>query len=99
MKLNEAKKLLADYKASMPQPSSLPADPDQQNNDRAKWAEAAILAFMVETGTDAECAIGDLIADLMHWCDRSNVDFEAKLQLARDYYKDETFDETTLPVA
>jgi hypothetical protein len=36
------------------------------NHDRAKWAQAAIDEFQVNTGTDKDDAIADLIADLCH---------------------------------
>jgi hypothetical protein len=46
---------------------------------------------------DPETALGDLLADLMHWCDvhRTNnsvtgsVDFESALRRARDHHREE----------
>ena len=68
----------------------LPHDPDSMNNDRASWAGAAIEAFIVETGTDEEDALSDLLADLMHWCDRNNYDMDAALERSRGHYEAET---------
>ena len=34
----------------------LPPDPENMNDKRAAWAGAALLAFMLETGTDEEDA-------------------------------------------
>ncbi len=41
--------------------AALPADPDGQNEDRARWAEAAILAFELQAGADREDALCDLL--------------------------------------
>jgi hypothetical protein len=60
-------------------------------------------AFATETGiyedlrSDKETALGDLLADLMHWCDACGangrparaVDFEAALKRARAHYINE----------
>jgi hypothetical protein len=45
---------------------------------------------MKETGTDQEAALGDLLADLMHWTDRNGQDFDAALDRARGHYEAET---------
>ena len=68
----------------------LPPDPDAMNVSRAGWAGAALSTFMRETGTDEEDALGDLLADFMHWCDRNNYDFEAALYRAQGHYEAET---------
>jgi hypothetical protein len=60
------------------------------NDSRAEWAGKAITAFQRETGTDDEDVLGDLIADLMHWSDRTNYDFEAALFRAQGHYLAET---------
>lgn len=83
----EAEKQLA----AMPVATKLPPDPEEQNDDRAKWAETAILAFMVETGTDAGDALSDLLADLMHWCDRKGLDFAAEESRGREHYVAEIY--------
>jgi len=71
----------------------LPPDPDNMNDSRARWAGEAVSVFMKETGTDEEDALGDLLADLKHWADRNNYDFDAALDRARLHYKAETFGE------
>lgn len=68
----------------------LPPDPDGMNDRRAAWAGRAIAAFREATGTDEEDALGDLLADLIHWSDRSNFDFELALDRARGHYAAET---------
>ena len=67
-----------------------PPDPEGMNDSRAEWAGAALSAFMRETGTDEEDALGDLLADLIHWCDRNKYDFDAALDRARGHYEAET---------
>jgi hypothetical protein len=71
----------------------LPPDPDNMNDDRAVWAGNALATFMQQTGTDQEGALCDLLADLMHWCDRNNSDFDAALERARAHYETETIGE------
>jgi hypothetical protein len=68
----------------------LPPDPENMNDDRAKWAQAALRAFRRATGADAEEALGDLLSDLMHWSDRNNFDFDAAFDRARMHYEAET---------
>ena len=68
----------------------LPADPEGQNEERARWAEAALSEFRVQTGADIEDAVSDLLADLMHWCDRHEQDFDLELQRAQGHYEIET---------
>lgn len=75
--------------------ATLPADPDGQNDDRASWAHAALKEFASITGMDTageddETIFGDLLADMMHWCDRNSVSFEAMLERARSNYEAET---------
>jgi hypothetical protein len=71
----------------------LPPDPDGMNKDRSSWADASLQAFMAITGSDLEDALGDLLADLIHWCDRNNFDFDAELDRARRHYAAETIGE------
>ena len=71
----------------------LPPDTDGQNDDRAKWAQHGLRAFQQLVQTDDEDAISDLLADLMHLCDRSDdgsPSFEDELARARDHYESET---------
>jgi hypothetical protein len=80
---------LADFR----KPSALPPDPDNLNDDRSAWAGFAWATFMRLTGIDEEDALGDLLADLMHWCDRNHYDFQAALIRARGHYEAETLGE------
>jgi hypothetical protein len=70
----------------------LPPDPDGENDRRADWAEAAIVRFCDATGTDLALAdaVCDLVADLMHWCDRNGQEFDRELARARYHYDAET---------
>lgn len=49
---------------------NLPPDPEQMNDARAEWALQSIELFQQLTGTDDCDAVGDLIADILHMCDR-----------------------------
>jgi hypothetical protein len=66
-----------------------PPDPEGMNDKRAAWAGAALATFITQTGTD-EDAVGDLLVDLMHWCDRNNYDFGVALIRAQGHYEAET---------
>jgi hypothetical protein len=68
----------------------LPPDPDGQNGDRCRWALAGITAFRMQTQTEQEDACSDLLADLMHWCDRNDTTFEHELRRAKAHYWAET---------
>lgn len=68
-----------------------PPDPEDMNPARADWANVALAAFRVKTGTDAEDALSDLLCDLMHWADYNGEDFEVQYARARGHYEDETF--------
>jgi len=83
------------------------ADADPRNADRALWGELAVVSFASVTGqshdvhVDPETVLGDLLADLMHWCDVQkasdsrieSIDFESALQRARNHYDEECVDE------
>lgn len=71
---------------------TLPLDPEEQNSDRSQWARVAIRAYQIETGTDDQDAISDLINDLAHFCDR-HPEYETvgeAIRRARNSYSDET---------
>ena len=55
-----------------------PDDPGSPTNGaRAAHAEAALSAFLASTGEARridEDAVGDLLADLLHYCDREGFD-------------------------
>ena len=76
-----------------------PSDEGPSNDDRALWAEAALLAFAQRTGLAREIIgdkedpffiISDLLADLAHWCDRHQVDLPSALAHAARHYHAET---------
>jgi hypothetical protein len=65
------------------------------NDERAEWAQVALNAFAKETrmdtaGEDDATVLGDLLTNLMHWCDRNGVDFDTKLTGAVVNYETET---------
>lgn len=73
----------------------LPPDPEGMNDDRAQWAQQAITTFAVTTGMAGAneeniTILGDLLADIMHWCDRNDLRFEDVLAHARSHYQEET---------
>ncbi len=72
---------------------ALPPDPEGMNDNRAAWAGEALAVFMLATGTDLEDAVSDLIADLMHWCDRHGIAFDEELARAATHYEAETLDD------
>ncbi len=69
---------------------TLPPDPHNRNNERAECAGEALRQFQLVTGADEEDALGDLLCNLLHWCDRNHFDFEAALARARMHYDAET---------
>lgn len=77
---------------------NLPPDPEGMNDKRSGWAGRALKAFRRATGADHEEALGDLLADLMHWADRHNFDFEAALFRAQAHYEAETTDIPEEPI-
>jgi hypothetical protein len=81
------------YEADFRSKTDLPPDPDGMNDDRSAWAGSALALFMHVTGTEEADALGDLLADLMHWADRKGYDFDAALHCARSHYEAETAEE------
>jgi len=67
----------------------LPLDAEHLNADRALWAAIALEAFRRETGADLTDAVSDLLADLMHWCDRFGQKFQRELERALNHYAEE----------
>ncbi len=71
------------------------------NRDRARWARDALAVFTAETFSgdhpdtmhrdDLECAIGDLIADLLHLAQQKGFDPQAILEHANGHFKTELF--------
>lgn len=73
-------------------------DADPSNEQRSEWAQTALDAFarttdMDTAGEDDDTILGDLLTDLMHWCDYNNVDFEAKLANSIGMYEEELVEE------
>lgn len=70
----------------------LPPDPDKMNAKRSRWAFSAICEFQAETGSDDECVVSDLLADLRHMLDRYPKfgKWEDALSSAEMHYEDET---------
>lgn len=55
-------------------------DNSPSNGTRAEWAETAVHAFLGATGEpdDVDCdSVRDLMADLLHLCDRQGIDARA----------------------
>lgn len=69
------------------------------NRDRARWARDALAVFTAETFSgdhpdtmhrdDLQCAIGDLICDLLHLADQKGFDPHAVLERAYADFKTE----------
>jgi hypothetical protein len=76
-----------------------PPRPQNPNPGRAEAAAGALRHYQATTGADYEDALGDLLADLMHWCDCDNFDFEAALFRARGHYEAETSGQDANPPA
>lgn len=76
-------------------------EPD--NSDRAHWAENALAVFTVETycgrrphnleRDDLETAVGDLIADLLHYANRKGFDSAEILRSATFHFEAELTEE------
>lgn len=60
------------------------------NDERADWAEAAILDLCAATGCDLDDALTDLLCDLMHWAQRTSRDFDTALQRSRSHFAAES---------
>src|SRR6185312_12578568 len=75
------------------------ADEGITNDERASWAEVALVTFGQRTGMvrvhlgdkeDAFLVVADLLCDMAHWCDRTGVDLQSALRLATSHYMEET---------
>jgi hypothetical protein len=87
-----------------PVPKDATADDGTTNDERAAWAEVALLAFGQRTGmvkerigddADPFLIVADLLADIAHWCDRNSVDLQSALAYAARHYQAETGGEGT----
>jgi hypothetical protein len=69
----------------------------RNNRIRAGWASAAVEAFAEQTHQDTSgdlendkpTVVGDLLANLMHYCDVYDMSFEDALSTARMHYEAE----------
>jgi hypothetical protein len=68
----------------------LPPDPEGMNGRRSMWAAHALSTFQTVTRTEIEDSLSDLLADLMHWADRHDFDFNHELQRGLSHYEAET---------
>ena len=68
----------------------IPLDPERLNSSPALWAAVALEEFRRQTGADLEDAVSDLLADLMHWCDRFGQEFQNEFRRAMNHYSEET---------
>jgi hypothetical protein len=84
---------------------TLSPDPEGQNDARAQLAETAIGQFQICTGSDWDDALADLLADLMHLCDRAThedgtaLNFAEELERARQHYEAETMADERMRLA
>ena len=70
--------------------TTLPPDPQEMNELRSDWADAALKAFTSGVNTDPEDMLADLLCDLHHWADRNGEDFDSTLARANMHYEAET---------
>jgi len=66
------------------------------NDDRASWADAAMRTFCETVGIEPEdkrTQLADLLADLRHWCDQHDVDFDEVCEGSREVYREEILEE------
>lgn len=73
----------------------IPDASEPSNQDRAKWAMAAVQTFADVTGLDVDVdgldtAVSDLLADLAHLCDARGLSLCGLLNRAAMHYEDET---------
>jgi hypothetical protein len=93
---------LKELKQKLEAARKLWSQPDQvvTNEQRALWGQYTVTAFANESGQlgedlkdDPETVVGDLIADLMHYCDTRDVDFEEALRRGRNHHDEEIIEE------
>jgi len=76
-------------------PTTKTAEPT--NAQRAGWAYTALEAFANETGQltsgdfehDMPSVIGDLLANLMHYCEQEKIDFSLCLARGQGHFRHE----------
>jgi hypothetical protein len=65
-------------------------DPEDMNDMRVMWAEAALFQFQQHTGTDDEDAMSDLLSDLIHLAHVRGESFANELRRALGHFAEET---------
>jgi hypothetical protein len=75
---------------AMKHKSQLPPDPDRLNQARARWAAEPITKARLGAEPDSIEAVGGLLANIAHWCDRNGVNMQAAIQRAGLHYQCET---------
>jgi hypothetical protein len=73
----------------VPPLAGIPLDPDGMNEFRADLAQAALSAAVVDPTAPVD-GVAFLLSYLMHYCDRTGVNFEQALRSATRYYAVET---------
>ena len=70
------------------------ADQNESRADRAEWALAVATDSNVEHdgGEGAELDVSDLLANVMHFCDRAGLDFESIVDRAERSYQGDSED-------
>jgi hypothetical protein len=84
----------------------VPADPEQMNNRRSKWAMETLNFFADNVGEKIPPGVpsehrdamlrqnlADLLANFAHLCDRTGIDMRGPLDRAAAMYREETDDE------
>ncbi len=68
-----------------------PPDPEGENDKRAERGGFLIDQYQRRTNYDEhKTVLVDLLADMMHWCDRNNVSFDESVDTAEFHYTAET---------
>jgi hypothetical protein len=69
---------------------------EPSNDQRADWALDGLLAFAEKTGLrsktnheDLETIVGDFLCNLLHLCDREDIDFESVMDDAQFAHDEE----------
>lgn len=57
------------------------------NDERADRADEALTTYCFEYGEELQ--VRDLLCDLMHLCDRDDIDFDHELEMAEQFYGEE----------
>lgn len=68
-------------------------DAQHDNNRRAWRAARTLVAYAAGESEDIETAIGDMLADVRHLCDATNLDFDYTVQKSVRYYSAEILGE------